>query len=447
MNKFVIRIQDATLQKGVVNKLVGNVTLKSFPELVTHSQLDANPRKAKSNPVTRAITETLEQSPELFQNMSKGLLYAAHSVRELDRSRYEITVENSAREGVLDGGHNTLGIGCFILKQTGYKDFVEIKKWDDLKEHWEIHQDEINSKKALLPDVLIPIEIVFPAEGSSGLDDFEASILQISAARNNNAQLKETDKANASGLYAVLKESVDEELSPDIKWREGEEGRIQSADVVALSLIALAALPSKDYPVVDALQKNPAVLFSSKGQCVQLYNDFMEQDGVSAKVEGDRTTEIVDAKVISALTLIKDIPKLFDRLHAQLPYAYNAVSSGFGRILSVRTLDADKWKADKKAYMRTPAKTKFYHEESNWSVPEGFVYPLVVSLTELIEVRGKQVRWSKDPYEFIEKHLEFVLRSGYQSMIRGQNYDPAKVGKEKGAYQMVRSLYSVADKL
>ena len=451
MSKFIIRIKDASTQGGKVHKLTGNATLATFAELITHSELDANPRTAKKSNVTDDIASTLREMPELFQYMSKGILFAAHGVRELERSRYEIVVSKPEKEGVLDGGHNTFTIGRFILELTGYEDVDSVKNWGDLKHHWSNHLNVIESKKSELPEVLIPIEIVYPADTPQGEQDFEDSVLAISAARNNNAQLKEAAKANQAGLYEELKKNMDENLVDQVEWKENDGGRIKAPDVVSLALIALSVLPDEKYPIAKQLKDTPTILFSSKGQCVKLYNQFMEQDGVTKKVTGDRVLEVVDPKVKSALSLIKDFPRLHDLIYASLPDAYNKASPGFGRISSVRTLDKSKdfakWRNDKKAYMRAPAKTKFYQYEVDVSYPDGFMYPLVVGLSELIEINGDELRWKHCPDKFIEENLSTVLTSGYQSIIKGQDYDPAKVGKEKGSYQLVSNMYRVAEHL
>ena len=75
------------------------------------------------------------------------------------------------------------------------------------------------------------------------------------------------------------------------------------------------------------------------------------------------------------------------------------------------------------------------------------MYPLVVSLSELMEVKSDKVVWKSDPDDFVTKNLATILKSGYQSIIRGQDYDPGKVGKERGAYQLVSNMYKVVDHL
>lgn len=445
MSKFIIRIKDASFQDGKVRKLTGNATLPSFAELITHSELDANPRTAKKSTVTDDIASTLYEMPELFQYMSKGILFAARGLKALERERFEIVVENPEKEGVLDGGHNTFTIGRYILEKTGYENFESVRSWGDLKKHWDIHSEVIRDSKAKLPDVLIPIEIVYPADTPEGEQEFEDSVLAISAARNNNAQLKEATKANQAGLYEELKKSLDPELVDQVEWKTNDGGRIKAQDVVSLALIALSVLPEEKYSVSKKLKESPTVFFSSKGQCVKLFNEFMEQEGVTQKISGDRKLEIVDPIVISALKLMKDFPRLHDLIYLTLPDAYNSASSGFGRIKSVRILNPEKAKDDPKSYMRTPSKTKFYQKEAEVDCPDGFLYPLIYALTELIHVGKDDVRWKTDPDKFIEENLSSVLKSGYQAIISGKNYEPAPVGKDKGAYQLASTMYRVSE--
>ena len=178
-----------------------------------------------------------------------------------------------------------------------------------MKEIWNEHLGDIEEKIDLLPEVLIPTEIIYPTEAATGLQDFEDAVLEISAARNNNVQLKETAKANKAGLYFELKENLDDKLKDEIEWKDNDGNRIKAQDLVALSLIPLSALPSEKgekYPVSGKIKNNQTMIFSSKGLCVKVYNEFMDtQNGIVEQVKDDRTKKIVDPLVISALSLVK----------------------------------------------------------------------------------------------------------------------------------------------
>ncbi|WP_318508273.1 AIPR family protein [Photobacterium leiognathi] len=447
VQKIIIKVIDQSVQNGIVTKLIGNTPLSSLIPIITETTLDANPRKAKKNQVTEAILSTFEDSPELFHYMSKGILFAASDVRFLERNRVELQISDPSKEGILDGGHNTFSAGCRILKEAGYKDFNKIKGWEHLKQIWDEYIDKISEVKSSLTEIKFPIEIIYPSDTESGIDDFNDSVLAISAARNNNAQLKETAKANKAGLYDIIKESLDKNLIDEIEWQENDGGRIKTADIVALSLIPLSILPAEKYPVAKIIKDNPAMISSSKGTCVKYYNDLMNADGITRKVDDNVTVELVDPLVKSALSLMNDIPHLYDYIYKLMPQAYNEASPGFGRIKSVRTLDAEKWKEDKKSYLRTPAKTKFYRQDVKIQYPDGFMYPLIVSMAEHMEIKDNKVQWKSDPFTFIDTAMPFVFRMGFQSFIKGQNYDPGKVTKENSAYQMVSGMYEMHHKM
>jgi hypothetical protein len=68
------------------------------------------------------------------------------------------------------------------------------------------------------------------------------AILDISAARNNNVQLKLDTKANQAGHYHAIKEALDPKLARDVVWKTNEPGRIPARDIVALGWIPLAVL-------------------------------------------------------------------------------------------------------------------------------------------------------------------------------------------------------------
>ncbi|TOF21206.1 hypothetical protein CGJ26_11105 [Vibrio parahaemolyticus] len=447
-SKVIIKVQDQSIQEGLVEKIIGNTDLKSIISLIDSTGLSANPRKAKRNAVTAAIIETLHETPELFHYMSKGILLASSNVRGLERKRLELKIDDPTKEGILDGGHNTFAIGCYVLNWAGYQAYDKIKGWDHLKEIWDEYADEIDAITSDLPrDIRIPIEIIYPSKEASGLDDFNDSVLAISAARNNNAQLKETAKANKAGFYDVIKDSLDPELVGEIEWQENDGGRIKTADIVALSLIPLSILPSEEYTYAKVVRDNPSMISSSKGACIKLYNEFMSSPGVTQKDSDGVKVRVCDPLVESALEMMQDIPRLYDYIYKAFPDAYNSVSKGFGRIKSVKILDAEKWKDDKKSYMRKPALTKFYQEEVAYQLPDGFIYPLLVAMNEHMEIKNNRVQWKSDPQEFLKKNIGFVFENGLQSLIKGQNYEPGNVTKDNNTYKFVSNMYKLAYQL
>lgn len=450
-NAPIVRMSDAMTQDQKLRKLVGNIPLTSFVDILFVADLEANARQASVSRVTDAIEDSLEHQPELFHYKTKGILAAGSQVDVLERDRYRLHFNNPKLEGIIDGGHNTLAIGRFVLKtiltelygeDDADKTLKKVKRWADLKEVMEQYEADIRDNKDCLPEAFVPIEMIYPANDDPDAQSyFEDQILVINAARNNNAQLKEEAKANWRGLYDELKANIDTDIEPDVEWRTGEGGRIKARELVALSLIPLSKLDIKG---TKSIQDNPTVIFSAKAQCIEIYNTIMgnEEDGIVEKVEGD-IVKIVDPGVRSALKLMRDIPELYDFIYELFPKAY---SHGFGKITGVKTLGSpDQLKSQRgskdKAYLSKAPRSHFYRTEVSHSFGDGFIYPIVVALRELMAVNEDgEVHWTTDPKTFIRDSLKKVMET-YKDMISGQNYDPAKVGKTKGAYNLVAQAF------
>ncbi len=446
----IVRVVDPSIRCRKLNKLVGDIQLSSFIDIISAADLEANARAAKSGDVTDAIEESLETEADIFEFLTKGVLVAARKVEELERNRYRLTFEDPALEGILDGGHNTLAVGKWVLRKvltTVLEDpekastvVDKIKRWDDFQEAWSKYREQVDARKGEFKDILIPIEIVYPTDDAEGQAEFQDRILKINAARNNNAELTEETKANKRGHYDEIRNNLDEVLRDQVEWKTNDGGRIKVRELVSLALIPISKLDGTKYPPAAKVASSPNIIFSSKGQCVSLFNDLLEVDGVTTKVKGD-IIKVEDESVGSALALMKDLPALFDLVYELLPAAYNKASPGFGRINGVKNFDPEKAKAGKEGYVRTRPKTRFYQREVDYGYGEGFIYPVVYGLSALLEVKdGKLVWLVPDPKAFLAKHLPTLMKS-YYSMISGMSYDPAKVGKSNGAYNLAYEMF------
>jgi hypothetical protein len=89
--------------------------------------------------------------------LSKGILIAASEVEELERGRFRLTFEDPELEGILDGGHNSLSAGRFIVKsvlttvqgeEVADKVLKNIESWPQLKEAWQKYLPEIKANKS-----------------------------------------------------------------------------------------------------------------------------------------------------------------------------------------------------------------------------------------------------------------------------------------------------------
>lgn len=421
-----------------INSLHGTVPASSMIPLIDNADLTANPREAKLGKVTADIAESIKDSPELFHFKTKGLLVSCGSCTPLERKRFKLTLNDPDFEGILDGGHNLLSIACYILEialeKTAFHTAMRGKRrWDEIKPVWDENRDKIDEIKTEM-NFLVPVEILYPKDGVQGLDNFENSILEIAQARNNNAELTMETKANKKGLYDAIKKSLDPNVKDQVEWKTNDGGRIRARDIIALALIPLSRIKE---PLPGLSDFRPVSLYRNKGACIANFDKLMTSDKVTTKLKGD-IRELNHKGVESALGLLKDIPRLVDLITKEMPDAYNAVSPGFGRITAVKLYDENKIGTNPSKYLRKPPKTKYYQSELIYDVPEGFVYPILWGLSELMEYKDGLVVWREDPFTFLDKNLVNIMKV-FQGIISLSNFDPQSVAKVSASYELVSS--------
>jgi len=451
---FIIKLENANESYigGEVKKITGYISGKDFVPVITNLDLEANPRSSKSSAVTEAIQESIIRTPELFAFKTKGILFAFSQYETLERSRFRFYVGTPTLEGILDGGHNTLAIGLYLLKKA--YDFCDetfpkgIKIWSDFKELWENSQGILGEYLEYIksnPDVAdlkfdIPVEIIVPRDTNDEacVTSFVNSLFEICYARNNNAQLNDSDKANHKGFYDDLKEFMekkDSELAGRISWKSNEGGEIKAQNIVALSLIPLNLItPIKDEydKIIEPIA--PTKIYSAKGSSLQHFERIMASPEVTLVDETNSRNKLLNDEVASALELTTDIPELYDYIFEKFPTLYNKAGGAYGKINAVKSLN------DKKAKKYTP----FLKKEIETLSPEGFIMPVVFGLQSLMEkevINGKTViKWSQPPMQFLVNNLDKIIEQ-YVLVINMCGFDPQKVGKAPQAYQMVIAAY------
>lgn len=430
---------------GNILRVTGLVKVRNLIPLIDSVDLEANPRSSKVGPVTDAIGESLETTPDTFPFKTKGVLVGASAFERRDRSRYALTFGDPQVEGILDGGHNTLAVGLYVLKLALGDSLAlkKAKKWQDFKELWEASRGAIADFRAKISsddlelDVLIPVELLLPSDPEDDLivADFSGSLLDICAARNNNVQLKAETKANQSGYFDNLKEVLPPGIAERVEWKTNDGGEIKSADIVALLWIALeklAPLPLDD----DGRRVEPPVpqnIYRSKGDCVNRFERLMSSPEVTSDNTGQYKRELRSPAVLSALKVGAKLPELYDRIYAAFPSLYNAHDGKFGRIQAVKKLNPANSKARKL--------TKFTRQEVDTRFPEGYIVPLVYGLQALLEVTPQGlVQWKTDPHAFLDSHLGAIVAQ-YKLIMAPWGYDPQKIGKDPGSYTQALNAF------
>jgi len=440
-NTLTIKINQCAEQLvSPVRKLYGLLPAKSLIALLDIDDLAANPRSAKKGSVTAEIEETLRETPELFPAKTKGILLASSSYRSLDRDRYQLKFVNPDSEGMLDGGHNALAAGRFILHEAGLseRDLRKVKDWVSFRAAWNENKESINQIADVL-SIEMPVEVQVPADLSDSdiVDNFRISLLEIAAARNNNVQLTEETKANKKGFYNVLKQHVPPTLRDAIEWKTNDGGRIRVRDIIALSWVPLSKLE-----LPNNIRVNPNQIYRNKGVCVSAFNELLENKDVASSSEGTYEVTIRHVGVLSALKIAGQLPEIYDLLYEEIPSAYNGAGGSFGKISAVKIYDEDKLTDKSPKYLRLKPHTPYQQNEVKYTCPDGFIIPLLYGMRALLETNPSGIlQWVTDPRKFLKKHLPEIMRH-YRLVIEMAQWDPQKVGKNISAYQFADSTIS-----
>jgi hypothetical protein len=447
--KVTIKFDQASEQcHGFVRRIFGLVKLKHLIPLISDLDLEANPRDSRVSKVTNDILESLEKTPDTFAYKSKGILVAASEYRALERNRYELIFVNPQIEGILDGGHNTLAVGLHILELALGEEFhatsKSIKLWDDFKTVWDSSAQKIKDyRDSLDPEdesfnTLIPVELLLPLDSQDPIyvESFNRALLEICAARNNNAQLKTEAKANAQGYFEALKNVLPAEISSRVEWRPNDGGEIKTPDVVSLAWIPLSfysgEFTDEDGKIVDA--PSMPQIYSTKGDCVTRFERLMSSHEVSEVSGGNFKRDLKNSQVLSAFKIAGQMPALFDLIYEAFPDAYNSQEGKFGKITAVKKMNGGKIKV-----------SKYTRKAIAWKYPEGYVVPVVAGLRAIMEKdESGNLNWKvADPALFVKKHLNQVVAS-YKGVIELVDYDPQKVGKASAAYETAFNAFETA---
>ena len=440
---LTIKLVEACYQHhNRVNKIIGKIDARNISKLISAVGLTANPRKSKVGKITRAIQETLETSPEMMVFKTKGLLVATRECRPLERkNRFSLSISETDYEGLLDGGHNLLAIGIYILTdlKKAYPEIKiteerisKIKIWNDFIALWNEVDSDLRDESVDSLNFQTPIEIIYPSEIE--IPRFSETVFEISDARNNNVSLSETTKADHRKYYEILKKSLDPEVSKKIEWKDNELGNaIKAQDIIAMSLIPFLAIQREK--ALDGLpQINQVNLYSSKANCVKTMNEILRRE-----LEKNEN-QIKNPLMISAFKMLEDLPRIYDVLYREFPKSYNAISSAFGNISSVKIYDKNKKAGG--SYLRNPPLSKYYRNHCKYQFSDGFIVPIFASLQAMMGMKKGKVAWLvENPDQFIKDNLTEFVENFIESTIKDNDYNPNVVGKSKGGYlQIAQSI-------
>lgn len=322
-----VKFEECVVQRiGSFQRVFGLVKVRQLIPLIEAVDLDSNPRNSKAGSITADIMESLERYPETFPLMSKGILLSALNFRSLERNRYQLRFEDKTIEGVLDGGHNLLAVGLYVLGEAlsdaSIKDKIPSRIiFSQFKELFRQYYTEVDAflrdaKNDVMLDRYVPVELMLPASDTD-IDRlaFRDALPLIQQARNNNAQLKDQTLADHAGIFEELKNAIDPTLRDQVEWKTNDGGVVDVRDLIALSWIPLSELDFDVYNRAGKRISPPSApqLYSSKATVLNRYVEFMESDAVGRAPAGGKY-ELNNELVRSALNVTATMPDLFEQV-------------------------------------------------------------------------------------------------------------------------------------
>lgn len=455
-NSVIIKFDFAGEQQvDNIVKINGLVNARYLVSIIDNLGLDANPRSSKTGDVTEAIQRTIAYNPRLFPFMTKGILLAASKYERLERNRIKFSVVDKQVEGILDGGHNTLAIGLYILTKAmeyyGEKVPKGAKTWDQFKEIWTKHRnlvegyltDSLKDNKINFLQFYIPVELVVPRdpEDENCVYSFRNDLYDICEARNHNHELDLSTKDNQRGYYDYLKSALENhnpQIAKRVRYKTNTAGEVKVLDLVALSWIALNLID----PVTDEKNSSKQVgpiaasrIFTSKGACATQYDRLMGSPDVTIESDDNYQRQLCNSQIESALNVAVQLPELYDYIYENFPKLYNASSGSYGNITSVKNINEG----------RKEKKAPFCGKKIETLSPEGFIIPLVYGLQSLMksEVNSNGERiisWRTAPMPYLVNNLPQIV-SEYKDVVVGFDYDPVKVGRSNLSYTTALRLF------
>jgi hypothetical protein len=433
-----------------IKRYTGFVRGRDLYPLFDHGSLEANPRAAKTGSVTRGILESLDRTPELFPFKSKGILLGTSDYEALQRNRFELRFNDPASEGILDGGHNMLAIGIHMLSRV--LDESEVRKislWEDMKDAWDDNRAELDEARDGF-DFLVPVELIVPSdvEDIKAVQQFEMSVLDICAARNNNAQLTQETKSNKLGFYDEIRTRLDRAIAERVEWKSNEwessESRpIKVRDLLALAWIALNKANEEKLLPLD-ISVTPQNIYRNKGECSKQFDKLMSHSEVTRRGDGP-IHELVNGTVASCFDVLADLPKLYDKIYADFPEAYNSNNYRFGSNPIVKIYDPARRAAakDKSGFVVSQPTTHYLNQPVYYRYPDGLIMPLVYGLKGLMIAVDGKVRWATDPFRFLDLYLRDIA-GAYRLVLDMARFDPQKLAKNEASHEFAVGEFAKA---
>jgi AIPR protein len=349
------------------------VKLKDLPtELEDWTNI--NPRDPKiTSGVFKKIEQTLIEEPEKFLLRNRGLTVLANEVIYNQKTE-EVTLilGDNDNSGLLDGGHSFKAI---------------------------LNQLRDNPEKEY--NGFFKLEVITGITGDE--------ISNLVGSRNTSTSLKEETLHNHQGEYEYIKEVLkNEKYFQNIAFYENEltdEEKPKTLDIKEL-LAYLTCFNALNYPDGNV---SPVKAYSGKATVVKEFSTIVN----------DKTKSI---SLNSIIDLLPDIIILRDKIVSEIPDLWNLAGGKFGGISAAKSIRLD------------PTITKINDKfKGGYSVPDGFLYPILASMRANIILKDDKYTWKTDNLELWNK-VKNQLISQLKDTSSSYQYDPQKTGKTNSVW-------------
>ena len=253
--------------------------------------------------------------------------------------------------------------------------------------------DNLEDKTDEVP-AYVKIEIL------EGINDRD-QVVNIVESRNTSTQVKQQGLDELRGIYDDIKKVLaDKPYSERIAYKEYElleDGTRKDIDIRDI----LSYIMCFDIETFND-KKHPIVSYTSKSAVVDHFGSNHE-------------------RMVKYVKLLPAILELHDTIYFTLRDAYNSTGGKFGRLTGIAELK------------RTHEKLPFINESSPLSIPSGFIYPILASFRNLVNISDSQCSWKTNPLNFYEDmKCELARRVGDQALTFR---NPNKLGKDSNTWQ------------
>lgn len=350
------------------------VNVKDIPESFEEwRKINVRDARTQSN-VSRSIRDTLKDDPNSFFFRNRGMtIIVEKAAFDNQKNILNLEMTDSDKNGLLDGGHTYSVIREYL---TG------------------LPEEELSDFNAF-----VKIEII------EGVSDDEL-ITNIVEARNTSTQVKEQSLEELRKSYEAIHTILDNmPYGKRIAYKEyeiGEDGNPKDIDIKEV----LSYLVCFD---VDSFSngKHPIKAYSTKTSVIDHFkNNKRDMD--------------------KFIPLLPQILELRDYIYLNLPEAYNGSGGKFGGLKGVISIK-NKTRMEKEQLL-------FIGQESEYRIPNGFIYPILASFRNLIRVKDGICEWKANPLAFFEDLKEELATTVGKQAITFTN--PNKLGKDEATWKM-----------